>query len=67
MSVTFYSEYYYKGHQIILTDINNEDRIDLKMLTQIKSVKNNSDYIIRFYQIKELCIVTVFYQTFLNQ
>ena len=41
MSVTFYSEYYYKGHQIILTDINNEDRIDLKMLTQIKSVKNN--------------------------
>ena len=29
MSVRLYSEFYYKGHEIILTDINKDDRIEL--------------------------------------
>ena len=52
MSVTLYSKYYYKGHQIILTDIlitdmNKDNYIDFKDYLPIKSVKNNSDYIIQ--------------------
>ena len=52
MSVTLYSKYYYKGHQIILTDLvitdmNTNNYIDFKYYLPIKSVKNNSDYIIQ--------------------
>ena len=49
MSVKLYSEYYYKGHEIILIDINTADRINLKELCIIKSVINNTNRIIRLY------------------
>ena len=61
MSVKLYSEYYYKGHESILTDINTGDRIELKESCYIRSVINNTSHIIRFFIattiIKEHCIL----------
>ena len=61
MSVKLYSEYYYKGHEIILTDINTGDRITLKESCFISSVINNTSHIIRLVSIgrklKEHCIL----------
>ena len=61
MSVKLYSEYYYKGHESILTDINTGDRIELKESCYIRSVINNTSHIIRLFItstiIKEHCIL----------